>query len=603
MTDLRTNLERLLKRVIGFSLLINLLGLAPALFSLQVFDRVLTSQSRDTLLVLVAGLAVAFALTGVLDYLRGRFQSVMGNLVNDALAPEVTRLTLAEAAKRQGPLNTEALRDVNRLRNLFATPALVAVLDAPWALIYLGVIALAHPWLGLAATASAALMLGLAVLNDRLSRRSIEAVQAEAGQQQRYLEQALHNAEVAQVLGMGGALVRRWKLMSGRLAALQGPAGRRALAMGTLTRTLRQAVQVLLQALGAYLVLTGEATPGVLIASTMLLGRALLPIEQIVASWKSLAEGRLAHARLRPALAEAPEAAAPMDLPAPQGQLSAQQVVYRPAGSDRLILAGVTLHLEPGESVAILGPSGAGKSTFARILTGLWRPTSGVVRLDGVDLARWEREAVGPHIGYVPQDVELFAGTVAENIARLGPVVSSEVVAAAKLGGVHELILGLPEGYDTVIDPHAALLSPGQRQRIALARALYGRPQLLILDEPNANLDGIGEMALADTLRQLRGQATVVLVTHRTVLTSHVDKIMVIEAGRVTRFGPSADVMQALRGERPAAPAATATATADALGAATAAVVAATQAATPADASQDTVPTAAAPAAATGVTA
>jgi PrtD family type I secretion system ABC transporter len=556
MNDLRSNIARLIRLVAGFSLVMNVLWLAPALFGMQVFDRVLTSQSRETLMVLVAGLCVAFFLAGTLDYLRGRFQAVMGNMVNDTLAPEITRLTLAEAAKRQGPIPMEALRDVTRLRNLFATPALVAVLDAPWAVIYLAVIAAAHPLMGMAAAGAALLMLVLAVLNDRMSKPSIEAVQREAGRSQRYLEQAMQNAEVAQVLGMGGSLVSRWKRLSAKLAEVQGPSSQQALAMSTFTRILRQAVQVLLQALGAYLVLVGEATPGVLIASTMLLGKALQPIEQIVGSWKTLAEGRLAYARLRPTIQADEAKKDAMDLPAPTGRLSASGLVYRPPGSDRMILNGVSMELAAGESVAILGPSGAGKSTLVRLLTGMWMPTAGTVRLDGADLSKWDREAVGPYIGYVPQDVELFHGTVAENIARLGPVLSPLVVQAAQLAGVHELILALPDGYDTVVDPHAALMSPGQRQRIALARALYGSPKLLIMDEPNSNLDGIGEMALAETLRQLKGKATVVLVTHRTALTAHVDKIMVIEGGRSTQFGPAMEVMQALQGGARPAPAA-----------------------------------------------
>jgi PrtD family type I secretion system ABC transporter len=552
MNALKQNIHRMLALVAGTSLVINLLWLAPALFSMQVFDRVLTSRSRDTLLMLLVGVIGAFALVGLLDYLRGRFQAVMGGLINDTLAPEITRSTLVEAAKRQGPVPMEALRDVSRLRNLFATPALVAVMDAPWAVIYLLVITLAHPVLGAASFGAAALMVVLALLNDRLSKDSLEVVQRESSRTQQFLDQAMQNAEVAQVHGMGGSLVRRWRLMSARLGGVQRPVGRQTLAMSTFTRILRQAIQVLLQALGAYLVLIGQASPGVLIAATMLLGRALQPIEQIVGSWRVLAEGRLAYRRLIPLLSGPSEKEPPMDLPPPVGRLVANGLIFRPQGSERMILNGISMQLEPGESVAILGPSGAGKSTLARILTGLWAPSAGTVRLDGADLSKWNREAVGPYVGYVPQDVELFAGTVAENIARMGQVNSAQVVAAAKQAGVHELILSLPEGYDTVVDPHAALLSPGQRQRIALARALYGEPKLLIMDEPNSNLDGIGEMALAQTLTQLKGKATVVLVTHRTALTAHVDKILIVEAGRATQFGPAQEVLQSLRGGAPA---------------------------------------------------
>jgi PrtD family type I secretion system ABC transporter len=314
----------------------------------------------------------------------------------------------------------------------------------------------------------------------------------------------------------------------------------------------RQSVQVGLQALGAYLVITGEGTPGVMVATTILLGRALAPVEQVVGSWRVLAEGRLAFSRLRELLASADAQPQRMSLPAPTGRLEASGLVYRPPHSERMILAGVGLALEAGEALAIIGPSGAGKSTLVRLLTGIWKPNAGVVRLDHVDLAQWPREELGPWLGYVPQDVELFPGTVAENIARLGEVDAEKVVRAAQRAGVHELILALPEGYDTVIDQMGVMLSPGQRQRIALARALYGEPRLLVLDEPNSNLDGAGEIALAEALKALHGAVTVIVVTHRSTLIQHMDKMLMLEAGRVKQYGTVADVMQALK--QPAQP-------------------------------------------------
>jgi ABC-type protease/lipase transport system fused ATPase/permease subunit len=284
-----------------------------------------------------------------------------------------------------------------------------------------------------------------------------------------------------------------------------------------------------------------------MIASSMLMGKALQPVEQIIGSWKIVAEGRLAWRRLAPMMEHAMAQQPQMELPAPLGELTTNGLVYRPHGSDRTLLMGITIKLEAGESLAVVGPSGAGKSTLVRLLIGLWAPSQGQVRLDGVDLSRWTREQIGPHIGYMPQDVELFAGTVADNIARMGPVDSTLVVEAAKLAGVNEMVLGLPDGYDTQIDPNAALLSPGQRQRIALARALYGNPKLLVLDEPNANLDNAGEQALADTLRRLQGHTTVVVVTHRPSLTQHVQKMLFIEGGRQVQFGRTEEVTAALR--------------------------------------------------------
>ena len=317
--------------------------------------------------------------------------------------------------------------------------------------------------------------------------------------------------------------------------------------MAATTRATRQAVQILLQSLGAYLVITGEGTPGIMVATTILLGKALSPVEQVVGSWRVLAEGRLAYARISALLGALDKQPDRMKLPAPAGRLQASGLVYRPPKSERMILGGVSLSLEPGESMAIIGASGAGKSTLVRLLTGLWQPNAGVVRLDHVDLAQWDREELGPWLGYVPQDVELFAGSVAENIARLGDVHADAVVRAAQRAGVHEMVLGLPNGYDTVIGSAGVMLSPGQRQRIALARALYGDPRLLILDEPNSNLDGAGELALGEALKALKGEVTVVVVTHRSTLVQHMDKMLVLEAGRAQHYGTVAEVLQAMR--------------------------------------------------------
>ena len=544
-------LKRPLLFVAGFSFFVNLLLLAPALFMLQVFDRVLTSQSHETLLMLLLGMAVALGLMMVLDYLRSRLQGVAGNLIAESLLPTVAKLMLSKSARRAERVPSEGLRDVAALRGLFSSQGLLALFDTPWAIVYIAVIWLAHPLLGIAAAAACVLMLALALFNDRLTRRDIEALQKEASKATRYLESSMHNAEVVQSLGMGDALIARWRKLNAAVTQLQGPTARKTVAMAAFTRTTRQSVQVLMQALGAYLVITGEGSPGVMVATTILLGRALSPVEQVVGSWRVLAEGRLAFGRLRALLDSAEAQPERMALPAPSGNLQASGLVFRPAGSERMILAGISLDLAPGEALAVIGPSGAGKSTLVRLLTGVWKANAGVVRLDHVDLAQWPREALGPWLGYVPQDVELMPGTVAENIARLGEVDSAQVVRAAQRAGVHEMVLSLPEGYDTVIDQMGMMLSPGQRQRIALARALYGDPRLLVLDEPNSNLDGAGEIALAEALKALHGQVTVIVVTHRSTLIQHVDKMLVLEAGRAKHYGSVAEVMQAMKQPAP----------------------------------------------------
>ena len=546
-----TFLTRLLKRplwwVALFSFFVNLLLLAPALFMLQVFDRVLTSQSRETLLALLLGMAVALGLSLLLDYLRSRLQGVAGNMVAEQLSPVVVRVMLAHSANNNGQGSAEGLRDVAALRSLLSAQGLLAIFDTPWAVVYVAVIWLAHPVLGMAAMAACILMLALAVLNDRITRKNIEALQQEAAKSTRYLEASMQNAEVVQALGMGGALIAKWRQLNAKVTELQRPTARKSVAMAAVTRATRQMVQVLMQAMGAYLVITGEGTAGILVATTILLGKALSPVEQIVGSWRVLAEGRLAYARTSALLAAVDNQPERMKLPAPTGKLQASGLVFRPPRSERMILAGVSLSLEPGEAMAIVGSSGAGKSTLVRLLTGLWQPNAGVVRLDGVDLAQWDREELGPWLGYVPQDVELFAGTVAENIARLGTVDPEAVVRAAQRARIHDMVLALPNGYDTVIGSAGVMLSPGQRQRIALARALYGDPKLLILDEPNSNLDGAGELALAEALKALKGEVTVVVVTHRSTLVQHMDKMLVLEAGRAQHYGTVAEVLQAMR--------------------------------------------------------
>jgi len=540
-------LKRPLTFIAGFSFFINLLLLAPALFLLQVFDRVLTSQSRETLLVLLLGMAVALGLSLLLDYLRSRLQGVAGNLVAEQLSPVVARVMLARSANNAEQGSREGLRDVAALRNLLSAQGLLAVFDTPWAVVYVAVIWLAHPVLGMAALAACVLMLALAVLNDRITRKNIEALQQEAAKSTRYLETSMQNAEVVQSLGMGDALISKWRQLNAKVTELQRPTARKSVAMASTTRATRQMVQVLMQALGAYLVITGEGTAGILVATTILLGKALSPVEQIVGSWRVLAEGRLAYARTSALLATVDNQPERMKLPAPTGRLQASGLVFRPPRSERMILAGVSLSLEPGEAMAIVGSSGAGKSTLVRLLTGLWQPNAGVVRLDGVDLVQWDREELGPWLGYVPQDVELFAGTVAENVARLGKVDPEAVVRAAQRAGIHDMVLALPNGYDTVIGSTGVMLSPGQRQRIALARALYGDPRLLILDEPNSNLDGAGELALGEALKALKGEVTIVVVTHRSTLVQHMDKMLVLEAGRAQHYGTVAEVLQAMR--------------------------------------------------------
>lgn len=548
MKPLWNELRPRLLAIAAFSFVINLLFLAPAIFMLQVFDRVIPSNSRETLTVLLVGTGIALVLLLFLDYVRNRVQNLLGSIIDDYLSPPVVKAIVAQSARVPHGVRSDGMRDITTLRTLFSANALIALFDAPWVVIYVGVIWLFHPALGMGSAFAALLMLGLAWLNDRVSRNVLDDLQKEGRRASHYVESSLRNAEVLQVLGMTDNLLSRWRKLQNKITASQTSASRRTVSFMALTKFLRQAIQVLIMALGAYLVISLEASAGVMIATTVLLGRAIQPVEQLVGSWRTLLESRGAYQRLL-ALSEHFEREEPrVSMPRPAGFLAVDGVAYRPRGSDKLILASISFSLQEGEALAVLGPSAAGKSTLARLLTGVWPATAGSVRLDGADLAYWSRDQLGPWMGYVPQDVELFDGTVADNIARLGEVDSEAVIRAAERANAHELILGLEKGYDTPVGEQGARLSPGQRQRIALARALYGDPRLVILDEPNANLDGEGEIALARAMSGLRSEGvTTVVITHRPSLIAHVDKILVLGEGRMQKFGPASEIMKSLQ--------------------------------------------------------
>jgi len=548
MKPLWNELRPLLFYIGAFSFFINLLFLVPAIFTLQVFDRVLTSNSQETLAVLLAGTGVALLILLLLDYVRNRMQNLLGNILEERLSPPVVKAIVARTARSPHNARTDGIRDVAALRNVFAANGLIAVFDAPWVPVYVFVIWMFHPALGMGAAAAAVAMLTLAWLNDRISRTALDGLYRDGRHAAHYVESSLRNAEILQALGMTGRLLDRWRILQDRLSAMQTRASRSTVAFTAGTRFVRQAIQVLMMALGAYLVLSQQASAGIMVATTILLGRAVQPVEQLVGSWRNLIEARAAYQRLLELSASFERPDQRVSMPRPEGRVAVEAISFREPGSDRLILFNVAFSLVPGEALAVIGASAAGKSTLARLLTGVWPASSGTVRLDGANVADWPRQDLGPWIGYVPQDVELFDGSVADNIARLDKVESEAVVAAAKRANAHQMILTLAHGYDTQVGEHGARLSPGQRQRVALARALYGNPRLIVLDEPNSNLDGEGEIALAQALSGLRGEGvTTIVVTHRPSLIAHVDKILVLDAGRVQQYGPAAEVMKAMQ--------------------------------------------------------
>jgi PrtD family type I secretion system ABC transporter len=527
-----------------FSLAINLLLLVPPLYMLQVFDRVLASRSSETLLVLTIAAIVALLVMALIDILRARLLAAAGVALDRRIGPRVLDGLLAQTAKLGGASFLNGLRDVNTLRSFLGGAGLMTLFDAPWLPFFLLVIFLFHPLLGAVALVGALVMVGLAYLNERLTREPLERAQIEARRAGRFIDANVRNAEVVNALGMLPAVTQRWARLNDAALLEQMRASRVGGMFSGWTKFARQFIQLAMLGAGAFLVVTQDVTAGVMIAATILLGRALAPVETLVASWRNLVEARTAWRRLDELLKSTPQTEAHTELPKPAGGLEVERAVFAFRGADKPILRGVSFTLAPGEALGVIGPSAAGKSTLARLIVGVWQPVSGVVRLDGADVAAWPRERLGPHIGYLPQDVELFGGTVAENIARLGEPDAAEVVGAAQRAHVHELILRLPKGYDTEIGEAGQALSPGQRQRVALARALYGKPCLVVLDEPNANLDGEGEEALLRALQGLKESAvTLVIIAHRPSLLRGVDKMLVLREGAVEMFGTRADVM------------------------------------------------------------
>ena len=538
-----------------FSLAINLLLLVSPLYMLQVFDRVLTSRSQETLLVLTLATVAALAAMAILDLLRARLLAAAGMALDRLLGPRVIDGLLAQGARGAAAEQVNGMRDAHALRAFLTGSGVLALFDAPWLPVFLLIICAFHPLLGAMALAGAVLMLGLAVLNERLSRGPLERAQAEGRRAARFIDTGTRNAEVIAALGMLPDVTARWTRLNDAVLREQVRASAVSSRFSSLTKLARQMIQIAMLAGGAFLVVDQQVTAGIMIASTILLGRALAPVELLVASWRSLAEARSAFGRLA-RLLDAQTREPTTELPAPQGRIEVERAVFAVQKADRPILRGISFSLAAGESLGIIGPSASGKSTLARLLAGVWRPGAGSVRLDGAELASWPRERLGPHIGYLPQDLELFPGTVSENIARLGEPQPAQVIRAAQRAGVHELILRLPKGYDTEVGN--GVLSPGQRQRIALARALYGTegvsPRVVILDEPNSNLDDDGHRALERAMRLLKEEGvTLVVIAHRPSLLVSMDKLLVLREGAIEAFGPRQEVLPRVTRAVPAA--------------------------------------------------
>jgi PrtD family type I secretion system ABC transporter len=533
--------------LMAFSLGINVLSLASPLYMMQLYDRVVAGRSIDTLIMLTLIFAFAIGTLAVLDVMRTQILTRVGIWLDDRLGPSTIgvglRLALNGGQARAG----EAVRDLATLRNFLSGPTINPLLDAPWAPLFLAMLFLLHPTLGVVGLISAFLLFSLAVLNEVVSRKPLQQAAGANARSMRSLDAAFRNAEVIEALGMRDNIVRWWRRESRPAKAAQNEAARNSGVVQGLSRFTRLFVQSMIMGVGAWLVIDGQATPGVMFGSSFLIARCLAPVENAIGTWRSVVAARLSHRRLRALMTAAPATPAGMKLPRPEGLVTVERAVYTPPGSATPILRGVSFALQPGEMLGIIGPSASGKTTLARLLVGAWRPSSGSVRIDGADIAVWLASDGAEHIGYLPQDVELFGGSVRDNIARLGEAEPDKIIAAARLAGLHDMIMRFPNGYDTEIGEDGVKLSGGQRQRVALARAIFGEPRVVVLDEPNSSLDSEGEAALIDAIARLKaGGTTLLVIAHRPNIVQHADKILILRNGMVESFGPRAEVLARL---------------------------------------------------------
>jgi PrtD family type I secretion system ABC transporter len=538
-----------------FSLAINLLTLVAPLYMMQLFDRVLSSRSLDTLVMLTLITCAALAVLSLIDGIRSQILARIGAWLSDLLGPRILGGALHAVLRGDSARAGQGLRDLATLRGFLTGPAITPLMDVPWAPIFLLALFALHPVLGLVGLAGGALLFVLAVANEVLTKRPLQQAGVASGRTQHRTEAALRNAEVVRSMGMLAGVIRLWQHDNAVASAAQIEAGNRGALILAVSKFLRLTVQTTIMGVGAWLVIEHDVSPGAMFASSFLLGRALAPVENAIGTWRSLVTARIAYRRLGELLALTPEAAPGMALPAPAGELRVEGASFVPVGATAPTLRGVSFTLAPGQVLGIIGPSAAGKSTLARLIAGSWQPSAGHVRLDGAAISVWLDAGGSRHLGYLPQDIELFAGSVRENIGRLGEAEASAVVEAARLAGLHETIMRLPRGYDSEIGEAGLRLSGGQRQRIGLARALFGNPRLVVLDEPNASLDSDGEAALLDTIAHLKAQGTtIVIIAHRANVLALADKLLVLRNGAVDLFGDCGEVIAQLNSAAPAPP-------------------------------------------------
>lgn len=540
--------KRIFWTVAIFSAVINILMLVPSIYMLQVYDRVLSSGNVMTLWMLTAITISLFIIMGALDYIRSMIAIRLSNYFDMQLNERVYTAAY-QAALNQGANNAgQMLNDLMTIRQFFTGSTLFSFFDIFWFPIYLFVIFLFNVWLGILALSGAIILLLLAILNERLTKTALRKASQFSTQSNQLASTNLRNIDVITAMGMLPQLRQRWLTLHLQFLNFQSQASEYASAIMAMTKTVRLLLQSLVLGMGAFLVIHHQMTPGMMIAGSILMGRTLAPIEQIITAWKGFNSTRFSWQRLRVLLEENPKPIKRITLPVPQGVLTVEKIVASiPTKPEQSIIKNIQFTLQGGNVLGIIGASASGKSTLARVLAGIWPVQTGNIRLDGADIYQWDKEELGPYIGYLPQDIELFSGTIAENIARFNELDSAKIITAAQKAGVHEMILALEKGYDTLIGHDGVGLSGGQRQRIGLARALYNDPVFIILDEPNSNLDDAGEMALNKTIAALKEQhKTVILITHRTSLLSQTTHLLFLVQGEMRAFGPTEKVMEAL---------------------------------------------------------
>ena len=529
-------------------LVIEALSLAPIVYMWNAFDRVLSSRSLITLVSLTVLILGVYLFWSAMEWVRSRLMVRLSLRIDWELAAEVFDASFRRHAGRKDVNVQQVMSDLLELRQFLAGKGVIALLEAPFALVFIVVGALFHPYLAVFSLAAAVIMMVATIINMRLTTAALKASNDANAEASRLAGNVLRQAETTLALGMMPALRKRWYARHREFLTLQINASE-ASAVGTgFTNFLQHSFQSLGMAMGLYLAIEGLITGGMVIAATMLISKAVGPLQQLIGQWPSVVKARQAYDRLNQLLKEDEAREQQMRLPAPRGHLTVQAVVGAPPGVNKAVLIDLQFEVPAGKALAVVGPSASGKSSLARLLVGVWKPARGSIRLDGVEISEWNHDELGPQMGYVPQEIDFFEGTVAENIARMGTVDPEAVVEAAKLVGLHEIILSWPKGYDTMLGDAGFSPSGGQRQRLAIARALYGNPRYVVLDEPNANLDEVGEQALIQAMRHLRERgSTVIVTTHRPRLIGIVDYMLVLKGGRQVGFGPPKDLFEAVK--------------------------------------------------------